>query len=275
MARVPDFKVDRMLDLAAELEIDGIDWVGTHGHTAEKLKARCDAAGLPVSCYTFFFNDIAQGVLSANARDSFKRELETALILGTSQIMIPTPGCGVERNTYRQQWISGFSRVMPMVLDTGLSLSVENFPGTDSPFVTAEDFLEAKRKLPELMLTFDSGNCFTGEDPVDSYERCSEDVNHAHFKDYTFSSEPTDGYRRMLSGNYYAPALLGEGSIDFTGLLKAMKDADYSGYISIEYGGTEYHPHDAARKAIAYLRGRLSLDWGLGTVSGPGRPEKQ
>jgi sugar phosphate isomerase/epimerase len=123
-----------------------------------------------------------------------------------------------------------------------------------SAFVTAADFFEAQKEIPQLRLTFDDGNAASGEDPVESFKKCREFVVHAHFKDWNILSSPAEGYRQMLDGKYYQPALIGEGNVNTIGCWKAMRDAGYNGYVNIEYEGNDIKADVAVARAATFLR---------------------
>jgi sugar phosphate isomerase/epimerase len=133
--------------------------------------------------------------------------------------------------------------------EAGITMTVENFPGADSPFVIAGDFHEAQREVPGLKLTFDNGNAFTGENPAESFQLCAADVVHAHFKDWDICTDGMLG----LDGRRYRGALIGEGVLDHKACLAAMEKAGYQGYINIEYEGNKYDPEEATRRATQYL----------------------
>ena len=123
--------------------------------------------------------------------------------------------------------------------------------------MTADDVLQAIAAAPGLKLTFDSGNAFTGEDPVQSFVRCAEHTVHAHFKDWLVVSEGQG--RQMLDGRFYQSALIGEGVLDHAACLRAMRAAGYTGYINIEYEANDYAPDEANRRAAAFLRARGAI----------------
>ena len=251
------FDFDEMLRLTVELDLAGIDFFGTCGLAAKELRARVDDLGIPVVCYIFSANlgadDDAQ---RAQALEVTKQQVAAAVALGAPRVMVTTPGTeGVDRAESRKRWIGGFQAALPIMEEAGVTLTIENFPGAFSPFVVADDVLEAIREVPGLKLTFDNGNAASGEDPGESFARCAEHVVHAHFKDWTIADEPAPDRRLMLDGRYYKAALIGEGDIDQAGTLAAMKRAGYDGCINIEYEANDYAPVDAVRRAVEYLRG--------------------
>lgn len=250
------FDLDEMLRLTAELDLAGIDFFGTCGLTAAELRGRVADLGIPVVCYIFAANlGTADDAARAQALDATKQRVAEAAALGAPRVMIPTPGAeGVDRGECRKRWIGGLQAALPIVEDAGLTLTIENFPGASSPFVVADDVLEAVREVPGLKLTFDNGNAGSGEDPGESFARCAEHVVHAHFKDWAIADDPAPDRRLMLDGRYYKAALIGEGDIDQAGTLAAMKRAGYDGCINIEYEGNDYPPVEAVRRAVEYLR---------------------
>lgn len=250
------FDLKRMLNLTADLGMEGIDFVTLHGESPQTLKAMCDDLGIKVACHTFVADlnyptpeERQQGV------ETCKRSIEDAVTLGAPVVMIPT--CwkdGRSSAESRRNWIEGLKDVAPIATDAGVALTVENFPGKDSPFVTADHFLQAAAEVPGLKLTYDSGNAASGEDPVESFRNTSSYVVHAHFKDWDISDKPKDGYREMLDGRYYKPALIGEGAIPHKEIIETMKSAGYEGFINIEYECDKYDPYEGIRRAVEYLR---------------------
>ena len=117
-----------------------------------------------VAAHTFFLRlkegETVQGVA--------EKSLDNACILGAPVVMIPpSPLAGVEsREENHKRWCEMLAEVAPLAEQRNLILTVENFPGMLSPFVTADDFYKAKAQIPSLRLTFDNGNAATGENAV-------------------------------------------------------------------------------------------------------------
>jgi len=255
MARQPEhFDLEEMLKLTRELDLDGIDFVGLHDKTAKELRKMADDHGVPVICHTFSADfDHEDDAARKSAVEGSKQSIDDAVELGAPVVMIPTGGkAGEDRNAARRRWIRGLKELQPFAREAGVVLTVENFPGAESPFVIAADMLEAVREVPEFKITFDNGNAAGGEDPAESFARCAEHVVHAHFKDWTIVGQ-NEG-TRMLDGRWYKPALIGEGIVDHKSCLAAMQAAGYDGHIDIEYEGNDYKPADAVRRAVDYLR---------------------
>lgn len=253
--RQPNFDFARMCRLGQELGIDGVDVVTLQKQTVDEIRRHLQEHHLRAVCYTFPGSQFAQA--DAESRKTglaeVRQAMQVARALGTDKTMLVTPGVGgVPRETTRRNYIDGLKEAVKIAADAGIILTIENFPGEPSPFVTADDVLEAIAAAPGLKLTYDNGNAFTGEDPAKSFERCARHAVHAHFKDWT--ETPAGEGMRMLNGRSYRGALIGEGSVDQKACLRAMQAAGYAGYINIEYENNAYTPEDATRKAAVHLR---------------------
>lgn len=252
------FDLRKMLAVTRELQLDGIDFVTLHEQKAEDLRRLADDHGVPVVCHTFSGAELNHPTPEArhSAREECRRGFAAAAVLGAPCVMVVTPGReGLTREQSRANYSAGLSEIAPLAKAAGVVLTLENFPGENSPFVTSGDFLSAAAVVPGLCLTYDNGNCATGEEPAGSFAAVAGMAVHAHFKDWEIRREPAAGFRRMLDGRYYRPALIGEGDLDHRACLRAMKQAGYSGCINIEYENDRYDPYEATRRAADYLRG--------------------
>lgn len=112
--------------------------------------------------------------------------------------------------------------------DGGVCLAIESEPSVNTGNIkTLVDFLKAIDS-PSLGAMWDPGNEIA--DPLapppypDGYRLIKPFIKHVHLKDL----KHTD------SGEFLCPALLGEGDVDFMGLLRQLKLDGYDGYVSVE-----------------------------------------
>ena len=84
----------------------------------------------------------------------------------------------------------------------------------------------------------------TGDDPATAVRTLGKYIVHTHAKDgimiqktdpqiiYDFFAEGGIGDLRL--GDYFLETPLGQGSVDFTAYLQALRDIGYKGYLTIE-----------------------------------------
>ncbi len=246
----------KLCQLTRKFGLEAIDWVTTYGVPPEKVKKICDDFGLKTICYTFFVDinfpekkDRQPGI------DKIKEGIETALVLGTDKIMLPLTGKdGLTRQESRKNCIEGLKEAVLIAEKSGITVTVEHFPMKSAPFIVSADVNEAIKEVPQLRVTYDSGNVLTGgENPVDGYLNSKDYVVHVHFKDFIYDDAVESNFQGA-DGRYYKPALIGEGLLDYPAIIKAMVDNNYKGYINFEYEGKTYTPEDAMEKGLKYLK---------------------
>ena len=258
LARRPGFTLPGMFAMAKDLQLEGVDMVTLYDHPAREIRTMAADHDLPIVAYTFFAGEMAKDsdIERQPGVDKAKTGIDTAVELGAPVVMLPPapPADCRDAKRCRDNYIKGLQKIADYATQAKVILTVENFPGLYSPFVTADDFLAARAEVPSLMLTFDNGNAASGEDVAASFTKVAPYVAHAHFKDWKIRPDAAEGWRPMRDGRYYQAALIGEGNIDQKATVAAMKKAGYSKYINIEYEGNDYSGDEAMRRAVGYLR---------------------
>ena len=101
---------------------------------------------------------------------------------------------------------------------------------------------------PALGLNFDSGNSWlAGTDPVEYVKTFGEKIEHVHWKDLGAEWEQKRG---TIFGCGMSTIPVGSGVIDIDGAFKALVDAGFDGYSTLEVGGDE-----AVLASADYLQG--------------------
>jgi len=164
----------------------------------------------------------------------------------------------------QEQWqtfASGANYVARRVMDeAGLRTVFHHHIGT---WVETPD--ETRRLLdltdPAILgLCFDTGHwAFAGGDPVQGIHEFSDRIWHVHFKDHEpdvarqSREQAWDGPTSVGHGVFCE---LGNGDVDFPGVLKALQEIGYAGWIVVEQDvlpgmGT---PKESAQRNREYLR---------------------
>lgn len=244
---------EEIVACAVRAGLKEIDWVGTYGYTPQKLRQICDDAGLKVCCYTFFVQEVVNR--QPGALDHVREGYEVAHILGAPMVMLPTapPRNAATRAESQLRWLDAMFACVEVCDDPELVLTVENFHGSLSPLITADDYFTFKAAIPRLKLTFDNGNTFVGEDPHAALRRLLPDVVHVHLKDWVLAEGDKGRSNGLRPGESYDPALIGEGLVDSRETLRILREGGYTGTVNIEYEGKYWQPDEALRRAFAYL----------------------
>lgn len=96
-------------------------------------------------------------------------------------------------------------------------------------------------KSPSLGITLDTSNfAVNGVNPLDAIKAFGNRIYHTHLKDSVLGPEQRG-------------AALGEGSLDFEAILKALAANQYQGVLCLEYEGDE-HPDSGLSKGLDYVK---------------------
>ncbi len=241
---------------AKKLELDGIDWLDTCGVNPKDVRRIADDCGFPAVCFTPMTVDInfpTAGERHAGL-EGVKKSAETAAILGTDKIMLPMSGKQqFTSQESRRHAIAGLVEAVKIAASFRLTLTVEHYGNQRAPFRISEDVNEAVRAAPGLRVTYDSGNVWVGgEDALDGFLRSKEHIVHVHFKDWELT---IDGINAVTAADKkkYVMAPIGRGLVDHTGILRALQQANYSGYVNLEYFGAKYDSDAAIAESRKYL----------------------
>ncbi|WGU94334.1 sugar phosphate isomerase/epimerase family protein [Paenibacillus dendritiformis] len=113
-------------------------------------------------------------------------------------------------------------------------------------------YIQASERVKRLVLAVDRENFRTTMD-VGNFTCADENSLNAvrnniglasmvHLKDFYIRSadrNPGEGWFRSLHGNYLRGAIVGQGDLPMYDIIRAVKEAGYDGYVSIEFEGME------------------------------------
>ncbi|MFD4929126.1 sugar phosphate isomerase/epimerase family protein [Peribacillus butanolivorans] len=139
--------------------------------------------------------------------------------------------------------LEGLGEVGNYAKELGVTMVVEPTPADSNLIETADDalLLSEQTGLSNVKVMFDTFHAlYRNEVPSDYVYQIKNKLHHVH-----------------ISDNDRLPP--GEGRGDFTAVLKALKEINYDGYLSMEVG---FHTRQAepdwyARTSIEYLKAKL------------------
>ena len=249
------YDIEELPSVAARCGVKGLNWVGTAGRDPKRLRRLTLDAGLEVSCMTICPMPLYYGRPRQEAMDEIRRGLDDAVDLGAPCVMIvPFPsGNSSDRESGRRMWYDILRELSPLAEAARLTMTIENYEGARSPFVTADELLSAQAAAPNLKFTFDAGNAAMGEDPVECARRLAGHIAYVHLQDWEIFDSPGEARIPGLDGRYYVKALVGEGVLDLPAIIRELHRQNYDGFLDIEYVGSRYQPAEAVSRAVRYL----------------------
>ncbi len=172
--------------------------------------------------------------------DHTKRALSLAKELG-AKCVTTEPGGPVAPGASWAAALKLFVEELKPVLDhaerEGVLLLVE--PEPDLLIETADQYLEflGRVQSPALGLNFDIGHFYcVKDDPADTVRKLAPHIRHVHLED-------------IAATRVHHHLIPGEGVIDFVGVLRALGEVGYAGWVTVELYTCHEAPDDAARVA--------------------------
>ncbi|MBQ6207629.1 MAG: sugar phosphate isomerase/epimerase [Oscillospiraceae bacterium] len=279
----PEYTVLEALQLFHDIGLDGAEIVVQDGYKSgipvncsqeelKEVKAKADALGLRIIALTPYnsrFNDLDPAVQAAEEAD-IVRCIGYAEYLGASYIRIYGGNYAATDTDpdgkKRKNLVESMRRLGDEAQKRNVKLVIENHFNTMT--VSAQQSIELSREInhPAVGILYDQANLtFTGkEDYRTAINLQQEKVYHMHVKDLRFKS----GNHDFVSSDVSHPKeeernvvtkIVGEGELDWPGILKMVKERGYDGWLSLEYE-RRWHPDDipdasiGMKKSADYLR---------------------
>lgn len=256
---VPAYPLDETIRRLAKIGYDGIEIGAAAPHAypdyldsaaRRHIKAVLDDNGIAVSSMLPApgggpgFN-VASPLEAerANAIDQYIKVARLCAELG-GRTLLYVAGWQIYGTSTEQAW--AWSREALMVIasaaaDIGVTVAIEPTP-TDSNLVeSCDDAIRLMREvgLPNVKLMFDTIHAlYRNEVSSDYVYRMAKDLHHVHLAD----------------ANRDAPSA--GGKVDYVGLIAALKEVGFDGYVTMEIGFNrrDVDPDHVARRAHDYIR---------------------
>lgn len=242
---------------AARLGLDGVqlDWPGGKGEPVADAQAaeivdRAGAAGVEIpsliahaaSSRVIDASDDAQ----AQARDGLRQSVAVAQRLGAAAVLVPFFG-SLEAVEPEQQarLIANLRQVAPEAEAAGTTLAIEST-------LPAHEVVRIVEAIGSTAVGsyWDMGNAlWLGYDPVREVGVLAGRIAEVHAKE--FAGEPALTQPRKGAGLNARP--FGQGEVPVSGVLSALRDVGYDGYVVLEtgvFGDRE----ESIRAALAELK---------------------
>ena len=233
------FSFEQWLDAAAEIELDGIEFMDNWFRGPNLTEAARDAvraSGLPTCCVTMHGpvcrpdgQGLDEQVSVVEYYMGLAKQLDCAIVrvIGTTGSMEPAP----DPPAAREVFLSAMERLLPQAEDLDLRIAIENHHG--GILTVSDDFVWLFERCdhPRLGVNFDFKKALEGGQPPEDFVACPQvrdRLFYCHLDN--FATTPA-GPQRSVPVN--------QGDLDIEALLRSVKATGYDGWLSIEYGGKE------------------------------------
>lgn len=239
-----DMEQKELLKIVKEYNLGGLEvrpyWKADSIQEASKLYELGAAMGIE---FTYACNDAIIGDSLVKSQEGFagiRKSIEIAKILRSKVIRV---NIGLDTDWSlldNPVWRKGANEIIEEAVEAGIVLAVENPPRRqDGNIKMVEELLKA---LPNLMLTFDTGNwVISGEHPTDAANLFRGRIGYLHLKDV-----------RVMGAGGYSHCQPGSGGLDFHPLLDLIYGQGYHGPAVLEFAAGD-QGEEQTKKAIGYL----------------------
>lgn len=196
---------------------------------------RLQAAGIGVSSIYCFFD-----FSKAPQQDMRRALVAEALRVGSKKIM-PIPGFYSStkqeiREVERERMLLAMWALVAEATSAGLTVTIEDYDDEPSPIRDSEGMRWFLERLPDLRVTYDTGNFrYSGEEEMHAFDALSDKIVHVHLKDR--APEPLMGERpkTAMDGSKLYPCPIGGGSIPMARIFARLKEIGYDGVLTVEH----------------------------------------
>lgn len=250
-----DFSEIGLIGLAKEMGFDGIEFAEIHTpdgmeklEYAKLLRAEAQKHEIEIVAYCIGANLIYN---TENEIERLKSEVDVCEALGAPVMRHDATG-GYNSDDKKKGF--GFNNALPVIVAAyrevteyaatkNIRTCIENhgFFAQDSERVLAIVNGVNHENFGALV---DIGNFMCAdEDPAVAVGNVAPYAVHVHAKDFHFKNGnefvPVDGFFMTRGGNFLRGAIIGHGAVPVVQCLRILKNADYKGYVTVEFEGME------------------------------------
>ena len=264
------------IEIASELGLDGVQIYATTGEFSpetltpeqkDKYKKLLKEKGLDVSALCGDMGGYGFEIAEDNPKrvEKTKRIVDLAVEFGTRVVTTHIGVIPEEKSAPRYKvMLDALTECGIYAKRRGVTLAIETGPEKAKTLLA---FLEDTKGGVGVNLDPANFTMVTGQDAVEAVYILKDHIVHTHAKDGIMldrNQSPTEVYHAFAVGGVealnackgFCEVPLGEGQVDWSNYLKALKDIGYNGFLTIERECGEDPEKDIIR-AVDYLKNLL------------------
>ncbi len=249
-----------IINMAAEIGFEGMEFTdfgslsqsdNNQLEIAAQVREKVLETGMEIMSYTIGA-DFLKPKNNGSQKDEVNRlkgELDIAKALGAPCMRHDVTTGAHGNKSELEDYIEALPTLVECcreVTEYGADIGVKTMFENHGYFIQDSDrcsLILSRVNHPNMGALVDIGNFLCAdEDPVVAVKQMASWAFHVHAKDFHVkpaSANPGAGWFPSRGKNWLRGAITGHGDVDIYGCLKALKDAGYDGFISIEFEGVE------------------------------------
>ncbi|MGN0597751.1 MAG: sugar phosphate isomerase/epimerase family protein [Ruminiclostridium sp.] len=253
-AKQRDMDVEEVMDMVREMGISAVELDYEDIGDVNDMRFMLDNADLEVSSvYCFFdfghFYD----------REKAERFISAADMLGAEKVLCVAGFLGENDDTHQciDRMVSNLRMLCDYAEERGITVTVEDFDDKTSPFSNYKKLLYFLKRIPNLGITFDTGNfLYSDIDELEAFDKLADRIVHVHCKDRSFAPKSGEEPKATISGRNMYSSPVGSGVIKMAKIIDRLEDIYYEDYLVIEHFGSKDQLSDI-EKSAAWLNSAL------------------
>ena len=263
--RSGEIDVPGFIEYGAAQGLDGVELLHIFWETDKPdwqlVKRQAADAGLEIVSYSAS-NDFVYADADERQRqlEHLKRCVDGALELGAGLVRVfgGSARDGIAQADGMAMIIEGLAAGAAYAEDHGLTLALENH----GRFAGRADQVRAIIEpvgSPALRVNFDTGNfLITDEDPLSAAHDLADLIALVHLKDMKAAAADEPGHVFVTpGGKRLTGATLGDGLVDLPAVVAFLREAGYTGWLSLEYEGYDDAMTLGVPRSLAHARSLL------------------
>lgn len=227
-------------DAAKEAAQMGIEFVHVNGEFWMDNEARVDELLEQSGLYAGSSDNIFHFTQNRD-QDKAEKLIRFLSRKGVEQLLL-IPGFvhpAQSRQSAMEEAAKCMKELMYLARSMHVKCSLEDYDNAAAPFGTWQELKWYAEQIPELGITFDTGNfAYFGQNALEAYEQLKPYVCHVHLKDRKYTGRSNEQPLKALDGKMLYPSAVGSGEMPVREILTDLKQSGYHGGVLIEHFGS-------------------------------------
>lgn len=227
------------IDFAAENGVEAVELLDCfwQDFTPEEIRRYLDEKQMRCVCYSVINNFLRADSTVEQEIAKVKAGVDLAPTLGTDMVRVfsSRPNPAYTKEETMKVIVNSLKECADYAKAHGVTLVLENhgaFAGSSKQAMQIISDVGSDA----LFINADTGNFLVGlEEPLHGVDAVYDKLRYLHIKDvvYAQAGEPT------MDGRFLEGVVVGEGIANIPGIVSALKERGYTGYLSVEYEGID------------------------------------